>query len=83
MSFEEAKAYADESSLLFMETSAKTAANVMDIFTSIAKKLPKVEGGDGASGQQGARNAGNSGRNVNLNSNESASGSSSSGCGCK
>jgi hypothetical protein len=54
VSFEEAKAYADESSLLFMETSAKTAANVMDIFTSIAKKLPKVEGGDVPNGQQAA-----------------------------
>lgn len=81
VSFEEAKAYADESSLLFMETSAKTAANVMDIFTSIAKKLPKVEGGDGANGQAGARSAAN-GRNVNLNGNENGGGNSSSNC-CK
>ncbi len=43
VSYKEAKQYADETSLLFMETSAKTAANVMDIFTSIAKKLPKNE----------------------------------------
>jgi Ras-related protein Rab-5B len=43
VAYDEAKAYADECSLLFMETSAKTAANVMDIFTSIAKKLPKNE----------------------------------------
>ena len=57
--FEEAQAYADENSLLFMETSAKTAMNVNDIFLAIggsllgqfitvaARKLPKSS--DGAS----------------------------------
>lgn len=38
---EEAQAYADENGLLYMETSAKTAMNVNDIFLAIAKKLPK------------------------------------------
>lgn len=33
--------YAEENSLLYMETSAKTAMNVNDIFLAIAKKLPK------------------------------------------
>lgn len=35
--FEEAQAYADENGLLFMETSAKTAMNVNDIFLAIGQ----------------------------------------------
>ncbi|CAB1455197.1 unnamed protein product [Pleuronectes platessa] len=51
--FQEAQSYADDNSLLFMETSAKTAMNVNEIFMAIAKKLPKNEpqGGAGAAGR--------------------------------
>jgi GTPase SAR1 family protein len=42
--FNEAKGYAEDNSLVFMETSAKTAANVVEVFTAIATKLPKGEG---------------------------------------
>ena len=38
---QEVEAYAQEEKLLFMETSAKTAFNVVEIFAAIAKKLPK------------------------------------------
>lgn len=46
--FEEAQAYSEENGLLFMETSAKTAMNVSELFLAIAKKLPKNT--DGQSG---------------------------------
>ncbi|KAK4038374.1 mitochondrial inner membrane protein-domain-containing protein [Parachaetomium inaequale] len=36
----DAEAYAKEAGLLFFETSAKTAENVQELFTAIAKKLP-------------------------------------------
>jgi Ras-related protein Rab-5C len=40
---EDAQAFCDENGLLFMETSAKTAANVNELFVAIAKKLPKQQ----------------------------------------
>ena len=50
---QEASAYAEDNGLLFMETSAKTAKNVNEIFLAIAKKLPKNDqrpGGGGGGG---------------------------------
>jgi small GTP-binding protein len=83
VSYEEAKAYADECSLLFMETSAKTAANVMDIFTSIAKKLPKNEASSGADQAGGARGNTRPGGRVDLGQPGRDESRTSQGCGCK
>ena len=38
----EAQAYAEENSLLFMETSAKTAINVNDIFLAIGNSIVSI-----------------------------------------
>ena len=40
---QEAKQYADDNGLFFIETSAKTNVNVRDLFSAIARKLPKVQ----------------------------------------
>lgn len=42
VSTEEARAYADEESLLFFETSAKTGVNVTEVFTAIANAIPET-----------------------------------------
>ena len=53
----DAEAYAREANLLFFETSAKTAENVRELFTAIAKKLPieqaSQRGMRGAAGKPG------------------------------
>jgi len=40
---QEAQSYSEENGILFMETSAKTAANVNELFVAIAKKTSKIK----------------------------------------
>jgi Ras-related protein Rab-5C len=42
VSMKEAMTYADEESLLFFETSAKTGVNVTEVFTAIANAIPET-----------------------------------------
>uniref|UniRef100_A0A0G4HK55 Uncharacterized protein n=1 Tax=Chromera velia CCMP2878 TaxID=1169474 RepID=A0A0G4HK55_9ALVE len=44
---ETAEAYAQESGVLFLETSAKTGNNVKELFVEIARRLPKKNGKSG------------------------------------
>ncbi|KAF8540970.1 ras-related protein rab-5C [Trichophaea hybrida] len=69
----EAEAYAKEAGLLFFETSAKTAENVKELFTAIAKKLPLDQ-----PGPRGAR-PGAGGRGVDLKGGMAAQ---QQGCNC-
>ena len=41
--YEEAHQYAEENAILHLETSAKTAVNVKQLFVAIANKLPKTQ----------------------------------------
>ncbi|KAI9803709.1 MAG: hypothetical protein M1833_000621 [Piccolia ochrophora] len=72
VSTSEAKTYAEEESLLFFETSAKTGANVADVFTAIANAIPEstlkgARGAGGAGGQSGGLGArGEDASRVNL-----------------
>lgn len=73
VSTEEAKTYADEESLLFFETSAKTGTNVSEVFNAIANAIPETSlkttrggGGAGAGGAAGSRAAGGDSNRVNL-----------------
>lgn len=73
-----AQAYADECGLLFFETSAKTAHNVNELFTEIAKRMPL----DQLANSQNARNKrGLNQQGVDLDNNNNADNAN--GCACK
>ncbi|MCJ1307274.1 hypothetical protein MMC25_000920 [Agyrium rufum] len=71
ISTKEARTYAEEEGLLFFETSAKTGANVQEVFTAIANAIPETQlknargpgavtsggaaGAAGAGGREGGR----------------------------
>jgi len=75
----DAAAYAKEANLLFFETSAKTAENVKELFTAIAKKLPIEQ-----ASQRGMRAAGGRPGGVDLGNRQEpgAGAGASGGCQC-
>lgn len=73
VSTEEAQAYAEEESLLFFETSAKTGHNVSEVFTAIANAIPETSlksarGAGAASGGAAGGRSGEGEQRVNLGS---------------
>jgi hypothetical protein len=79
VSTEEAKGYADEESLLFFETSAKTGHNVPEVFTAIANAIPETSLKSArGSGAAAARSGGDESR-VNLSAREATA---KEGCAC-
>ncbi|KAK3726038.1 Vacuolar protein sorting-associated protein 21 [Vermiconidia calcicola] len=81
----EAKAYAEEESLLFFETSAKTGHNVSEVFTAIANTIPETSlkgprAGAGG-GTQAAISGGQDSSRVNLTA-RGGDGGAKEGCAC-
>ena len=81
ISTEEAQSYAEEESLLFFETSAKSGHNVTEVFTAIANAIPetslKSARGTGAAS---AANRGNDEQRVNLGNTKDAGAKDSCAC---
>ncbi|KAK7213823.1 hypothetical protein V2G26_021001 [Clonostachys chloroleuca] len=81
ISTEEAKTYAEEESLLFFETSAKTGHNVTEVFTAIANAIPEtsLKTTRGTGGSNATSRAGDEQR-VNLGGNRDAGAKDSCAC---
>ncbi|KAJ5239957.1 hypothetical protein N7468_004576 [Penicillium chermesinum] len=83
VSTREASTYAEEESLLFFETSAKTGTNVVDVFTAIANAIPEssLKTGKGpAAGQTGLGGRAADESRVNLGDRNTATAKE--GCAC-
>lgn len=86
VSTREAKSYAEEESLLFFETSAKTGVNVSEVFTAIANSIPesslKSGRGAGAGTGQAGVGGGRVGDDSRVNLGERATATAKEGCAC-
>lgn len=82
VSTEEAKAYAEEESLLFFETSAKTGHNVTEVFTAIANAIPEtsLKSARGAGAAGGA--SGRTGEEQRVNLGNPRDANAKDGCAC-
>ncbi|PLB52946.1 vacuolar protein sorting-associated protein 21 [Aspergillus steynii IBT 23096] len=82
----EASAYAEEESLLFFETSAKTGVNVVDVFTAIANAIPesslKSGRGAGAGTGQTTLGGGRPAEDSRVNLGDRGSATAKEGCAC-
>lgn len=84
VSTREASTYAEEESLLFFETSAKTGTNVVDVFTAIANAIPEssLKTGRGAAGSAQTALGGRSGEDSRVNLGERTAATAKEGCAC-
>lgn len=81
----EAGAYAEEESLLFFETSAKTGANVADVFTAIANAIPesRLKTGRGAGAGTGQTTlGGRPAEDTRVNLGDRSAATAKEGCAC-
>jgi len=84
VSTREANTYAEEESLLFFETSAKTGTNVVDVFTAIANAIPEssLKTGRSAAGSGQTALGGRSGEDSRVNLGERNAATAKEGCAC-
>lgn len=84
VSTREANTYAEEESLLFFETSAKTGTNVVDVFTAIANAIPEssLKTGRGAAGSGQTALGARSGEDSRVNLGERNAATAKEGCAC-
>ncbi|KAL3453794.1 ras family-domain-containing protein [Aspergillus insuetus] len=86
VSTREASTYAEEESLLFYETSAKTGLNVVDVFTAIANAIPesslKSGRGAGAGTGQTTLGGGRSTDDSRVNLGDRGAATAKEGCAC-
>ncbi|KAF9889941.1 Ras- protein Rab-17 [Aspergillus nanangensis] len=86
VSTREANSYAEEESLLFFETSAKTGVNVAEVFTAIANAIPesslKSGRGTGAGTGQTTLGGGRPAEDSRVNLGERGASTAKEGCAC-